>query len=518
MTTVHSPQRVDRVVVRTRAGSVRGTTAGGLSTFLGIPYARPPTGPLRFASPRPPFPWRGVRDATKFGPPFVQADVDDSSEDALYANVWTPSTTGRLPVLVYLHGGGWQLGAGSVPNYDGARLARRGELVVVNFNYRLGAFGFGLHEDLVDPSTGSVANWGLQDQAALLRWVYENAEAFGGEPGNITVAGTSAGGASAHQLALLPQLRGIIRRIVPISAAHVRAPAFSLTPEDSRTVYDHMAARLGTTVPGLRSVPAAGLRRVWETVFSGSPTGRIVHSGREYRGPVLDGEWMPGFDHELRPPGVPVLTVHTRTEGTFFTVAGLSVLPAPPVPTNEIELRDAIRAVLHKLVVEVPEHMVDRCLTGYRDVAATPAAIWAQVWGDGLLRHPILRMADRHARTVQTPQYAMEFAHPATTTEVGTPHEATSKFLFGTHGNAANIATYGDSPLDRRVSDTFMELVASFARDGVPRCAGTPDWPILRPDGAGMFVLGGPEVAELAITATPRHLRFWDDLDLRNAP
>jgi para-nitrobenzyl esterase len=459
-----------------------------------------------------------VRDATESGPQFLQSDVDDSSEDALLANVWTPSTTGRLPVLVYIHGGGWQLGAGSLPTYDGARLARKGDLVVVTFNYRLGVFGFGLHEDLVDFDTGSVANWGLQDQAALLRWVHENAEAFGGDPDNITVVGTSAGGASTHQLSLLPRLRGIIRRIVPISAGHVRAPAFSLTPEDSRTVYEHIADRLGTTVPGLRSVPAAALHDEWTRVFSGSPTDRLVQSGREYRGPVVDGDWMPGFDHELPPPDVPVLTVHTRTEGTFFTIDGLSGVPSPPEPTTEAELRDAVRAVLHKLLVEVPEPLVDQCLAEHRDPVATPAATWAAIWGDGLFRHPILRIAERHARTGRTPQYAMEFAHPTTAAEVGTPHEATSKFLFGTHGIAVNVDLFGDSALDRRVSDTFMELVATFARDGVPRSASAPDWPVLRPDGVGMLVLGGPEVAELAVTTTPRHLRFWDGLDRRNAP
>jgi para-nitrobenzyl esterase len=517
MTTAHSPQRFDHVV-RTRAGSVGGTAVDGLATFRGIPYAQPPVGPLRFASPRPPVPWAGVRDATRFGPPFLQSGVDSSREDALLANVWTPDTAGRLPVLVYIHGGGWQLGAGSLPTYDGARLARRGDLVVVTFNYRLGVFGFGLHEDLVDFDTGSVANWGLQDQAALLRWAHENAEAFGGDPDDITLVGTSAGGASTHQLALLPQLRGIIRRIVPISAAHVRAPAFSLTPEDSRTVYEHIADRLGTTVPGLRSVPAAALHDAWTGVFSGSPTERIVQSGREYRGPVVDGEWMPGFDHESPPPDVPVLSVHTRTEGTFFTIDGLSGVPSPPAPTTEAELRDSVRAVLHKLLVDVPESLVDQCLAEYRDPAATPAAIWAEVWGDGLFRHPILRMADRHARTARTPQYAVEFAHPTTAAEVGTPHEATSKFLFGTHGIAENAALYGDSPLDRRISDTFVDLVASFARDGAPRCAGVPDWPVLRPGGVGTLVLGGQGVAELAVATTPRHLRFWDGLDRRTAP
>src|SRR5688572_5457140 len=133
-------------VVRTTAGRVTGAREGGIVAFRGVPYAAPPTGELRFASPRPPVPWRDVRDATRFSPPFVQAGPAHSSEDALYANVWTPGPAGRRSVLVYIHGGGWQVGAGSVPTFDGARLAAAGDIVVVNFNYRLGVFGWGLHE------------------------------------------------------------------------------------------------------------------------------------------------------------------------------------------------------------------------------------------------------------------------------------------------------------------------------------------------------------------------------------
>ncbi|WP_208618638.1 carboxylesterase family protein, partial [Streptomyces europaeiscabiei] len=248
----------------TSAGPVAGERTGRVAAFRGIPYARPPLGELRFASPRPPVPWREVRDAVRFADVSFQSSIPSRpvppcSEDSLYANVWTPHTRGSRPVMVYIHGGGWQAGAGSMPAYDGARLAARADMVVVTFNYRLGVLGFGLHEDLTDPLTGDFANWGLQDQQALLRWVRLNAAAFGGDPDNITVCGTSAGGASAWQLALLPGLRGLIRRIVSISPSHVTPPATSLTPEDSRTVYRAVARRLGTTVAGLREVPAEAL-------------------------------------------------------------------------------------------------------------------------------------------------------------------------------------------------------------------------------------------------------------------
>ncbi|MEU1076944.1 carboxylesterase family protein [Streptomyces sp. NPDC005878] len=502
------------VVVRTAAGPVAGAREGGALVFRGVPYAQPPLGALRFASPRPPRPWRGVRDATRFAPPFLQTVDPAGSEDGLYANVWTPGTRGRRPVLVYIHGGGWQVGAGSWPTYDGRRLALRGDLVVITFNYRMGAFGFGYHEELTDDRTGDCANWGLQDQAALLRWVRENAGAFGGDPADITLAGTSAGGASAWQLALRPELRGLIRRIVPISACHVWAPATSLTVPDARRVYEEVAARLGTTVRGLRAAPAAAVQDAWFAVFSGAPGGRVVGSGREYRGPVVDGRWMRAFDHELATPAVPVLSVHTRTEGSFYTGPG-SPIPTP-APTDDASLRDAVRGVLLKGAARVSDSLVDGCVDAYRAAAVAeglpldPVSLWTDVWGDGLFRYLNVRLAERHARTGTAPGYLMEFAHPARPPWFGTPHEHTSPFLFGTYGLPGNVGACGDGAGEVRVGDAFMDLVASFAHTGVPTAPGVPPWPPFAPGRASALILGEPGGARVAEVSKGGQLGFWD--------
>ncbi|MFD9790444.1 carboxylesterase/lipase family protein [Streptomyces sp. NPDC059070] len=501
-------------VARTSAGPVAGLRTGATVAFRGVPYARPPVGPLRFASPRPPVPWREVRDATRYSPAFTQTIDPDSREDALYANVWTPSTRGRRPVLVYIHGGGWQVGAGSWPTYDGSRLADRGDLVVITFNYRLGPFGFGYHEELTDDTTGDCANWGLQDQAALLRWVRENAEAFGGDPYNITLSGTSAGGASTWQLALHPEVRGLVRRIVPISACHVWAPATSLTVPDARRAYEEVAARIGTSVRGLRAVSADALRDAWFTVFGGGPVGRAVGSGREYRGPVVDGRWMRGFDHQLPTPALPVLSVHTRTEGSFYTGPG-SPIPTP-APTDGPSLREAVRGVLLKGAERVPDSLVDGCVDAYRAAAVAdglpldPVSLWTDVWGDGLFRYQNVRFAERHARTGTTPGYLMEFAHPARAPWFGTPHEHTSPFLFGTQGIADNVGECGDGPGERAVSDTFIDLVASFARTGRPSAPGAPPWPVFSPDRPSTLILGEPGGPRTAHPTKARQLEFWD--------
>ncbi|WP_031469475.1 carboxylesterase/lipase family protein [Sciscionella sediminilitoris] len=505
-----------KVVAHTSSGRVAGQRSGSLAIFRGVPYAQPPVGALRFASPRPPVPWSGVRDATSFAAPSYQLILPGGSEDSLYANVWTPDTEGKRPVLVYIHGGGWLLGAGSEPTYDGARLAERGDLVVVTFNYRLGPFGFGHHEELADPVTGSNANWGLQDQAALLRWVKRNAGAFGGDPDNITLVGTSAGGASTWQLGILPELRGIVRRMVPISPCHVWNPANTLTPEDARTVYRTMARRLDTTVRGLRSVSPAELQRVWESVFAGSPTARIVRSGREYRGPVRGGRWLPEFEYQAPNPRIPVFSIHADTEGSFYTAPGAPVPDPRPAPANDAELHDCVHAFLDKGAVRVTNAQVDACVSAYRAAAVAdglptdPLSIWTEVWGDGLFRYQIVRLAERHARHGRTPFYAMEFAHPVRPPYFGTPHEATSPFLFGTNGIPGNVAKFGDGPLERRISGVFMDLVANFAWTGVPRASGAPALPLFDPQLPSTMILGGETVARIATTPKLRQLRFWD--------
>ncbi|WP_327742881.1 carboxylesterase family protein [Streptomyces europaeiscabiei] len=508
-----------RVVVRTSAGPVAGERTGRVAAFRGIPYARPPLGELRFASPRPPAAWREVRDAVRFADVSFQSSIPSRpvppcSEDSLYANVWTPHTRGSRPVMVYIHGGGWQAGAGSMPAYDGARLAARADMVVVTFNYRLGVLGFGLHEDLTDPLTGDFANWGLQDQQALLRWVHANAAAFGGDPDNITVCGTSAGGASAWQLALLPGLRGLIRRIVSISPSHVTPPATALTPEDSRTVYRAVARRLGTTVAGLREVPAGALAAAWEEIFAPRPEDRIVTSGRWYRGPVVDGRTMPGPDHALPAPDVPVLSVHTSTEGSFYTGPAS---PQPlPAPRDAVALRRAVRDVLRLVRPEAGDDLADACTLAYRDAArdaalpGDPLSLWTEIWGDALFRHQIVRSAERHARAGNSPLYAMEFAHPAPAPHFGTPHEATSPFLFGTHRLPQFAPVAGAGPVERLLSDILIDAVAAFARTSVPDTPNTCGWPPFTPDAPSTLVLGGPRIAEVTHTPKLAQLGFWD--------
>ncbi|MBE3109907.1 MAG: carboxylesterase family protein [Acidobacteria bacterium] len=205
--------------VKTTAGLVQGTTVadGTIRVFSGVPYAAPPVGALRWQAPQPVAPWPGARDATKAGPGCMQGRVfsdivlPELSEDCLTLNIHTPARAAgdRLPVMVWIHGGGFQAGAGAEPRHDGLAFARKG-IVVVTINYRLGVFGFFVHPELTRESGRHASgNYGMLDQVAALRWVRENIAAFGGNPRNVTIFGESAGSFAVSALMASPLAQGL---------------------------------------------------------------------------------------------------------------------------------------------------------------------------------------------------------------------------------------------------------------------------------------------------------------------
>src|SRR6266516_4675947 len=248
---VHHP------VVRLRDGRVRGRVEAGVATFLGIPYAAPPFGPNRMLPPQPVPAWAGERDATSFGPTVPKGDYPPQyvplfpeevipGEDCLNLNVWTPDAgADGLPVLVWIHGGSFMNGSGSVGAYDGAAFARDG-VVCVTINYRLAAEGFLFLGD-------GIANLGLLDQLAALRWVQENIAAFGGDPGRVTVAGESAGAMSVTTLLAMPLAEGLFTQAIAQSGA----AAHTLTQDEARMVGGYLADALGVPAEreAIKAVP-----------------------------------------------------------------------------------------------------------------------------------------------------------------------------------------------------------------------------------------------------------------------
>jgi para-nitrobenzyl esterase len=282
------------VTIDALCGPVEGARLDTGCVFLGIPYAAPPVGPLRFASPVALPRWTAPFRAAG-GPASIQTLRGAAAwlyeggwpqdEACLGLNVWSPNVRGKRPVMVWLHGGAWRTGMGNAAGTTGQALMQAG-VVLVTVNYRLGALGWLAHPALRDSETGAFANWGLQDQVAALRWVKHNIAAFGGDPDNITLFGQSAGGSSTMSIAQDDRNAGLLHKAIIESGSLHGAPGFPLV-ETAAAYTETLAKRLNTDVPGLRALPALAVHQA-ELQLARDPA--MVRSlGRPPVLPVLDG-------------------------------------------------------------------------------------------------------------------------------------------------------------------------------------------------------------------------------------
>ncbi|TAJ67387.1 carboxylesterase family protein [Brevundimonas sp.] len=282
-----NPDQDALVRAETAQGGIVGRRVDGVASFKGLPYAAPPVGPLRWRPPQQPAAWTGERDAGQVGAICIQPPSNGDpgvgplpmSEDCLTLNVWTPEARGTepLPVMVWIHGGGYNNGSGTAALYDGARLARRG-VVVVTINYRLGRLGFFDHPALASERSPDepAANYGVMDQIAALEWVRDNAAAFGGDPGNVTIFGESAGGAAVTQLMVAPSARGLFHRaVVQSGMGRQRSAALALDRPgrpSAQSLGRAWARGAGlaanATAADLRAVPAEGLLNPMPAFYS----------------------------------------------------------------------------------------------------------------------------------------------------------------------------------------------------------------------------------------------------------
>lgn len=278
--------------IKTRSGIVEGKDDGTVRTFLGIPYAAPPVGNLRWKPPTPAVPWSGVRSVTAFGAYCMQGRIYDDmnfrgavgSEDCLFLNVWTPAKSPgeKLPVMVWIYGGGFAAGSTSEGRQDGTNLAKQG-IVVVSMNYRLGVFGFLVHPELTKESEHHASgNYGLLDQWAALRWVHDNIAAFGGDPDNVTIFGESAGSFSVSAQMASPLAKGLFQRAIGESGAAFHSHGLSFESRATREREDAktLQKKLGVTkLSELRALPA---EKILEA-FSPSQVGRVRLQARYRR-------------------------------------------------------------------------------------------------------------------------------------------------------------------------------------------------------------------------------------------
>ena len=437
---------------------VEGIHDGDLAVFRGLPYAAPPVAALRWRAPQPAQPWPGVRKADAFGNACMQApgaalaagagDVGPMDEDCLTLNVWTADARpeARRPVMVWIHGGALVLGAGSQSSYDGSALARRGA-VVVTLNYRLGALGFFDHPALAG-EPGHAVNLGLLDQIAALRWIRDNIAAFGGDPGNVTVFGESAGAQSVLALYVSPAARGLFHRGIAQSAYGIP----SNTRDKARTVAASVATAAG--LDGTRATTAAQLRAV--------PAARLVQAAAGQ-----DATLAPGFvtgDRVLPQPileafqqgrqaRLPLIVGSNSDEATVATAFGLD-------PAAIVTRLGAGRVLLKPLYPGVADN-AELGRQAVRDLVFTAYA---------------RRIAWLHART--TPIWRYYFSHVQTGMQpppAGVGHGGEIVYVMGT-GDTCRCLRTPFSEADRAVSRTAGDYWYAFARDGVPTAPGAPAW------------------------------------------
>jgi para-nitrobenzyl esterase len=470
-------------LVDTAYGRLEGVEHAGLSIFKGIPFAAPPIGAKRWLPPQRPERWSGVRSAESFGsacphigmPPGYESPFlvkDPQSEDCLYLNVWTPGADdGRRPVMVWIHGGGYDFGAGSQANYDGRRLAQR-DVVVVTINYRVGPFGF---LNLAEATSGLIpatGNEGLLDQVAALEWVRDNIAGFGGNPDNVTIFGESAGGWSVGSLMAMPSARGLFHKAIAQSGIGHMALCVESAAALGRSFLQELGVS-GRDVDKMRAASPAELLAaapsLMKAVADPDPTKRD-----RYLRHVIDGTVMPRYILDAVAAGdaadVPFVIGTTRDE--------LSQLPIP---------EDAAFAALPEMITQfVPREVnIEALAKAYekarlaRPARATPREIGVAIAGDAAVRIPSIRALDAHRR-VQPASYHYIFGwtSPAAGSSQGAPHGVDIGFTFGTHADEPVFAKFfGQGPAADALANAVMDAWSAFARTGDPSTASLGQWP-----------------------------------------
>ena len=486
--------------VRIANGVIESTTApkDGVRSFKGIPFAQPPVGDQRWREPQAVKDWAGVRNADKFGPRCMQrtgptADYwfrsNGMSEDCLYLNVWTSAKAGseKLPVLVYVFGGGFQNGDGSEPRYDGESMARKG-MVAVTINYRTNVFGFFSHPELTRESPKHASgNYGLLDQVAALRWVRQNIAAFGGDPKRVTVAGESAGSLSVSALMASPLSRDLMAGAIGESGALIstlppRAPAE--TEEDGRRFGETAGA---PTLAALRALSAEKLQEILATATDPS-AGRggpgAASAPRLRFSANLDGYFLPKTLTQIYEAGeqakIPLLAGSNSEEMPARVVLGQN----EPTPEGFAE---AVRKIYGEsaepvLKVYAPKTK-DEVLQAATDLASARfIALGTWKWtelqmkngGKPVYRYLYTRVRPRYLGMPGQPPPAPPEGAPAPPPPRGAAHSAEIQYAMG---NLDLDTRYVWEPDDRKVSEAMQAYFANFIKTGDPNGPGLPRWP-----------------------------------------
>jgi para-nitrobenzyl esterase len=485
--------------VETQYGRIRGSESAGIRSFKGVRFASPPVGAYRFRPPTPPEPWREIRDATTPGPAapqyalpwfgWISAAGVAPGDDCLSLNVWTPGLDGaRRPVLVWIHGGGFMVGSGSTGIYDGRDLARRSDVVVVTINYRLGALGYAHLGSVLGDGFEESTNLGVRDQIAALEWVRDHIDRFGGDPGNVTVFGQSAGAMSIGALLGAPRARALFHRAICMSGAadHV------LDADMSRQVAERFLGALGGPAPShefLGRIPLGEILRAQAEAMaqlSNLETMMVFL-------PTVDGDVIPEQPAEAARHGktadIPLLIGATLDEWRLFRLVdpgprglgeselierfeeALAAFPAAPAGEQAAgEFRDALAA---------------------RSNGTRPGAVWSAFQTARMMHFPATRLAEAQtAGGGVAHNYLFSWRPPALRRALGACHGLDIPFVFGAVTHPLVVPLAGFSPTAVRLSRKMQRAWTTFAREGVPGHSQLPEWPAYDSELRSTMVLG----------------------------
>lgn len=476
--------------VNVDTGALAGKLQGPVRTFLGIPYAAPPIGELRWKPPIAPPKWSGVRNTTEFGARCMQGAIYDDmvfrdagiSEDCLTLNVWTAArgAGAKLPVMVWIHGGGFMAGASSEPRQDGQFLARRG-VVVVSMNYRLGVFGFfALPELAAESGRNAAGNYGLLDQIAALQWVQRNIAAFGGDPANVTIFGESAGSFSVSALMASPIARGLFQKAIGESGAPFWSSAlpFKTLAEREQSDSDFAGTALGTrSLEGLRVLSATKILEAAVKAANGKP--RFA--------PEIDGYFLPDTVPAIFAAGkqndVALLAGWNRDEIGPLTVTA-----------NEPSAIEQLKTIAGKQFASQAEAFLKFYPADSEDVAKRSMGV---LRSDQEIAWPTWAWLEAQAATGKTPVYRYRFdlSLPSATKKegLGAYHSAEIEYVFGALDSKAGIPWRAE---DRELSAAMQNYWVNFARTGNPNGDGLAKWPAYRAnDDWQVMYLNAPSMA-----------------------
>jgi para-nitrobenzyl esterase len=481
------------VQVATANGVLEGVVSADnlVRTFKGIPYAAPPVGPLRWQPPQPAPAWTGVREAVDYGPRAMQGRIYSDmifhdkgpSEDCLYLNLWMPENppANKLPVMVWIHGGGYVAGSSSEPRQDGGNLCKLG-VIVVSFNYRMGVFGFFAHPDLAKESPqNATGNYGLLDQVAALQWVKQNIAAFGGDPDNVTIFGESAGSFSVSALMASPLARGLFQRAIGESGAmfsKIRPTISAAEAETNCLKFTQKYLKTGS-LEKLRSLSARKLLRA------------ALKLPHEYFKPDVDGYFLPEDCDAIYTAGrqshVALLAGWNRDEGWFkpyytsepapLDQNGDPVVRKDPVFTNgSPTVADYVACARERFGGKADEFL--KLYPATTDAEAYRAA--SDYAGDRFIAYGTWKWLELQLLTGGSPVYRYEFeqtlplaknAKPGT--QPSAPHASDIEFVF----RVLSSRKLPWRPEDHQVSEMMARYWTNFAKNGDPNGPGLPPWP-----------------------------------------